>query len=238
MLITKASGESKPTTFDYRDDVGSDTVVSGVVLVTDSGGSDVTSTIASGAVTVTGTTAIVTLDAGTVGEIYNVKMTATTAASAVFVQNVTLFIETIGSIAAYCTFNGVENYVDENMYVPDTLRSKIHLSAGTSRDWINFQLGETSNITPVPVIIVTISNLYAAYIVMSQKQEGQDYDKKSLADVRKKEAIELLRGYAHSTGTTLVMDDAAAAAAEMLSGDSATTSPEIAFGTMDDSAMY
>ena len=141
-------------------------------------------------------------------------------------------------VLAYCTYEGIVGYVDEEMYTSADLHQKTYHAGDVAHSWVNFQLGLSSDMSPVPDVIFMVGSLYAAYVVMSQKQEGQDYDKKSLADVRKKEAIELLRGYAYSTGTTLVMDDAAAAAAEMLSGDSATTSPEIAFGTMNDSAMY
>ena len=139
---------------------------------------------------------------------------------------------------AYCTYEGIVGYVDDEMYTTEDLQQKVYHGGDVAHSWINFQLGLSSDMSPVPDVIFMVGSLYAAYVVMSQKQEGQNYDKKSLADVRKKEAIELLRGYAYSTGTTLLMDDAAAAAAEMLSGDSATTSPEIAFGTMNDSAMY
>ena len=139
---------------------------------------------------------------------------------------------------SYCTYEGIVGYVDEEMYTSADLHQKTYHAGDVAHSWVNFQLGLSADMSPVPDVIFMVGSLYAAYVVMSQKQEGQDYDKKSLADVRKKEAIELLRGYAYSTGTTLVMDDAAAAAAEMLSGDSATTSPEIAFGTMTDSAMY
>ena len=139
---------------------------------------------------------------------------------------------------SYCTYEGITGYLDENMYTSADLSVKVYHAGDVAHSWVNFQLGLSVDVSPVPDVIYMVGSLYAAFVVMSQRQEGQDYDKKSLADVRKKEAIELLRGYAYSTGTTLLMDDAAAAAAEMLSGDSATTSPEIAFGTMNDSAMY
>lgn len=111
---------------------------------------------------------------------------------------------------SYCTILGTKRKLREDYY-SDDLDARIVESDPDVVAWINAVTRRSSDFTEAELTSTAESvrlaaECYCAYRLMSEMLEGVGYDVRALADIRLKEARDIIKMYCHSIGIVPAFD--------------------------------
>ena len=111
----------------------------------------------------------------------------------------------------YSTLSGTRRKLKDSLYDEDTIDTVITATDIDVVAFVNSVLRRTTEFTEAELTTTAesvrlASDCYCAYRIMSENLEGMSYDSRAVADVRLKEAKEILRMYCLNIGIIPAFD--------------------------------